>query len=431
MYQRERRDVAGPVSRASPMGPIDRHDGSKTEQIKPRVHKAFRRGLRDSGTHFSWGAVMRVLPLASAGLLSLLLSSAVCAQAQNDGGGQPDWLSQAKIAAEMEGISVGEAVRRARLQNKFLAEVERLTADSAYAGSWIVRDKDTFKIVHGFKGGKRSPASTGDAELDSSTESASSAYSLQEIEATRSSLDNQFKDLKIRGGFSVDLENNKLVVRSPDVEKINALVSQGLLTLPPFVVVSDKVRFLGTQAAISGGGETSSCTAAFTVSNGSTTGISTAGHCALQTLHRGASIGTRQAPFSSLPGSDFSWYRNNANTYLNRVLYGSSYYTITSVAALPIPTRTSICIIKRDGTQPCGLSADYYSPVGGGGPIVVMDRYLTVSGDSGGPWLYGSKAYGLHGGPSCDDEAKTVNCKSYFSPAASLPKIGVAVITTP
>lgn len=33
--------------------------------------------------------------------------------AQEPSGGQPDWLSQAKIAAQLEGISVGEAVRRA------------------------------------------------------------------------------------------------------------------------------------------------------------------------------------------------------------------------------------------------------------------------------------------------------------------------------
>lgn len=53
---------------------------------------------------------------------ALLLAAAIgilstAANGQSEGG-QPDWIEQAKIVAQMQGITVGEAVRRKRLQDK-------------------------------------------------------------------------------------------------------------------------------------------------------------------------------------------------------------------------------------------------------------------------------------------------------------------------
>lgn len=49
-------------------------------------------------------------------------------------GVQPDWLSQAKIAADLEGITIGEAVRRARLQKLAIEQGERVCKRSRFCG---------------------------------------------------------------------------------------------------------------------------------------------------------------------------------------------------------------------------------------------------------------------------------------------------------
>ena len=65
--------------------------------------------------------------------------------AQQTTGGTPDWLSQAKIAAQLEGVTVGEAVRRARLQNLAIKQAERFATDPDFAGSWIERSGNALK----------------------------------------------------------------------------------------------------------------------------------------------------------------------------------------------------------------------------------------------------------------------------------------------
>ena len=48
-----------------------------------------------------------------------------------------------------------------------------------------------------------------------------------------------------------------------------------------------------------------------------------------------------------------------------------------------------------------------------------------MDGDSGGPWLYGGVAYGIHHG---NNEYVGV-IRDYFTPAANLPRMGISVVT--
>lgn len=65
---------------------------------------------------------------------AILLAGVTAANAQ-DVGGQPEWIEQAKIVAQNNGISVGEAVRRARLQEKLNRAIKRFENDPDYAGA--------------------------------------------------------------------------------------------------------------------------------------------------------------------------------------------------------------------------------------------------------------------------------------------------------
>jgi hypothetical protein len=314
------------------------------------------------------------------------------------------------------------------------AQTEALVNDDEYAGSWIVRDKSSFKVMHGFKNNAARKLATGDADFDGASESRATRYSLKELRATQDTLADALKAAGISATISLDVPGNALVVQSAETAKIKALAQSGTLTLPPYVTFSDKVRYFSNEAAIQGGGAMNgsggSCTGGFNVKT-TVGGIATAGHCVPYNLttHRGASIGTRQGTYSTTPGSDLAWYRNLSNTYTNAVTYGTGFYSITSVAPQVVAAGATICIIRQAGDQQCAYAQETATPPGGAGPVVILDRYITTPGDSGGPWLYGSVAYGIHSGKVCDDQAQTVNCKSIFVPAASLSKIGVSVIT--
>lgn len=372
--------------------------------------------------------------------LAFGLSSIASAQSSEQSGGQPDWLSQAKIVAQMEGISVGEAVRRAKLQQKMAGKAAALENNPDYAGSWIEQGASSFKFVLGFKNGKRPAAGTGDSDVDANSEFKSTAYSLGDMKSYQARLSKALVTAGLSASVSFDLPNNKVVVHSADAEKIQALGAAGTIDVPPFVTFDKKEQFFKQEATVSGGGPltngTMSCTASFGV-RGTVTGIATANHCIPygNTTHRGISLGTNRGGAYSRgvtdrAGRDFTWYRNDANTYNNAVLYGSSFYGITTVAPQFPTVGSAVCIIKQDGTQPCGRVQRVSYQDGAAYPTVFVDRYITAGGDSGGPWLYGSIAYGVHQGQGCEDAAMTLNCASIFSPAATMPEVlGVSVIT--
>ena len=83
-------------------------------------------------------------------ILALLATAAQASAQSSDGTGQPDWVEQAKLVAQMEGVSVGEAIRRGKLERKLAEQQARLETEANYAGSEIVRTQKSYKIVHYF-----------------------------------------------------------------------------------------------------------------------------------------------------------------------------------------------------------------------------------------------------------------------------------------
>jgi hypothetical protein len=383
--------------------------------------------------------------------LALFASAFLSSPALAQESGQPDWLSQAQIAAQMEGVSVGEAVRRARLQILAMKQIERFASDPDFAGSWIERNANSFRMVFAFKGNAQKPIS--DPELAAASQSNSVRYSITELNAERQRLGQALGAAGLTASYVVRARENDLVIYPSDATKLRSLISSGSLTLAPFVKIEDGPLIVRNQAVVQGGGPTTGtrvvggvtytdlCTAGFTVTtggtgSGGTRGISTAGHCTPPNQaidsHRGLPTGTRMG-YQFGNGVDAAWYNNSGNTYTNRVTYQTSYYTITSWSApYPYPqVGTLICVIKRDGTQPCGYvyNNNVYINTTADGPYVWMDRVVTQGGDSGGPWLYGSVAYGLHKAETCN-QARTF-CGSMYTPAASLKNMGINVLIVP
>jgi hypothetical protein len=90
-----------------------------------------------------------------------------------------------------------------------------------------------------------------------------------------------------------------------------------------------------------------------------------------------------------------------------------------------------VCLILKDDRQVCAYvwGAMWYGSDRSDGPYTVMDRDQAVGGDSGGPWFYGNTAYGIHQG-NCVEPASQAKYDQY-TPAASLPRMGVRVKVAP
>ena len=370
--------------------------------------------------------------------LLTILASAPAAGQPRDQGGQPDWIEQAKIVAQMEGVSVGEAVRRANLERRMAKQAERLEGTPGYAGSVIERDGKQFKIVHLFSDG-RSAVDTGDAELDKNSEVRNVRFSMKQLKEYAKSISSSLAAIDPNAYTSFSAKDNKLYVTTNAIEAVKTALSV-TGTIPEFVEFKTGGFFVSTEASVTGGGPINgtrgSCTAGFNV-EGAVTGVATANHCIPYNLstHRGLPIGTNRggayiADSVVAAGRDFTWYRNDSNTYNNAVGYQGGFYSITTIASATPPVNSVACLIKQNDTQQCAYIADVIYPSGGNVSVAILDRYISVPGDSGGPWLYGSVAYGIHQGKTCEDAALTVNCRSLFSPAANMPQyLGVRVRT--
>lgn len=229
-------------------------------------------------------------------------------------------------------------------------------------------------------------------------------------------------------------------------DRLRALISQGTITIPDFIDVKDRpmkqvleydVYGAGSMYGEEAGFPSYNCTGGFIVSNGSVRGISTAGHCSnhagdLKT-HRDQPVGQHMGAVYSEQGLDVSWHRNSTYTYLNRVrISPTSYYSVTSVGPQVPAANTTVCIIKRDETQQCAYILNSFYQMGADGtysdgPYPQTDRDLTVKSDSGAPWLYGGVAYGIHAG---DNDYGGI-WRNYYSPAASLSRMSINVVTQP
>lgn len=356
----------------------------------------------------------------------------------------PDWLQQAKLIASQEGVSVGEAVRRIRLQQKAQRANERFFADPDYAGAIIAEDARGLRVKFNFKGGKR--VSIDDQELSSNSDFAPALRSLVDLRQARADLGLQLRNLGLTGVFSETLATQSMDFYPADPAGLKAAMDAGRITFPDYVRVQNRPLDVKFEYDVYGSGDiaysgsTNNCTGGFNVANGSVRGLSTAGHCAnapLPSTHRGQPIGTLQSVSRLHDGNglDVSWFRNSSFLYPNRVRINStSYYSVTVALSAPPPVNYRTCVLPRASPEACTtvLQTVYWDTTATGqytdGPYVLTVGYLTAPKDSGSPWLLGGEAHGIHlGSTSTADGIQ----RSVFSPVSSLPRMGLKVVTAP
>lgn len=385
----------------------------------------------------------RVFALAALLTASTATSGTAIAQPANSS--QPEWIEQAKIVARMQGITVGEAVRRARLQERVNRAIERFQNDPDYAGAWIEQDAKVFKVNFAFRGNKR--PSLEDAELQQVSHVVGANRSMADLAQARAALAKMLREHGLKASVSVVQQSQRMSLYPEQPDKLRELIAAGTVTIPDFVDVKDGPLAFTPDFDVYGAGSmdlrspsgsvgTTHCTGGFVVSSGTARGIATAGHCQTDGFtvvnHWAQPIGQLMGAVTYQNGLDVSWWRNSTMTYLNRIrLNPTTYYSITSVGPQVPGANTPVCLIKRDQTQACAYVQGAYYRLGpdgtySDGPIIQVDRNLAIKGDSGGPWYYGGVAYGIHSG---NNEYPIGTKVDAYTPAASLSRMGLSVVT--
>lgn len=222
----------------------------------------------------------------------------------------------------MQGISGGEAVRRARLQDKVNRAHERFQRDADYAGAWIDQDARGFKANFAFRGGRK--PSLGDTELQDVSSFTSTSRSLSDLAQARAGLAKTLRENGIKGAVSVVQRTQRMELWPEQPERLRALIAEGKVSIPDFVDVKDGPLIFTPEYDVYGAGSMNvqgptsviNCTGGFIVGNGSVRGISTAGHCedpGYDVLtHRDQPIGQFMGAVIYENGLDVSWHRNSA-----------------------------------------------------------------------------------------------------------------------
>jgi hypothetical protein len=371
--------------------------------------------------------------------------------------GQPDFIEMARASAAANGISLGEAIRRIKLQNKAMELAERAAEqDPEFAGAYIVRDRANFRIKMARRGGPRGKI-TDDTELLQSTDEVTVRYSVKELRAERDRIQSALRGNTSFQGLAIDFQGNAVILYTSDTEQVKRLVSEDKLTLAPFVKVQQETFKVGRETSVYGGlsvrgptrvdelGRTIAdhCQTGFSVIDYSgVRGVTTAEHCPQPLVLTSTREDMGTIINSKFGGPlDVRHYRNTSVTsagarvhsYTNSVKFGSTTVQATSAVGRSLMQNAEICLGKIDGTTRCSIvyttELSFDDNGVARGPVVQMREHISVAGDSGGPWMYGNKAYGIHSG--WVQSAATGQMFSFFSAIEYLSQLNVRLLTTP
>ena len=154
----------------------------------------------------------------------------------------------------------------------------------------------------------------------------------------------------------------------------------------------------GGVDTVYGGGSLSSCTAGFPVRRSTDTsqhGLTTAGHCGNSQAYEGRSVLTFISAHEGAQG-DMQWHRSS-EAVGNQFYYDSGARRNVATYGHPTPG-ISVCKYGKTSGATCdevyqlNQCRDQYCG------LVMTHRRKAAGGDSGGPWYWGTAAYGVHSG---------------------------------
>ncbi|THV36456.1 RICIN domain-containing protein [Glycomyces buryatensis] len=268
--------------------------------------------------------------------------------------------------------------------------------EDTYAGLWVSDEADEILVA---------TTSRADAD-DLAAEGATpilAEYSMDDLEAAVADLDAVDADVH---GYYIDVESNDLVIEASDEAAATDLATAA--GVDPDMVRVDISAEAPQTFAVRGGDRYSmdngfACSVGFAVTQGSTKGFVTAGHCGkagVRVISGSAAPGTFRA--SVFPDSDRAWVEVGSNQTLQNVvnMYSGSRYVYNSdVAAVG----SSVCRSGATTGWHCGTVQAFNQTVRyEAGPVYGMTRtsVCAEAGDSGGAYITGNSAQGITSGGS-------------------------------
>jgi streptogrisin C len=352
-----------------------------------------------------------------------------------------DEVDAAKVIADALKIPVGQALKQMRLQERAIELQQELIASEGdtFAGI-VINDGPTPTLTIKGKGQARGflKRKAKFADLESSSSEVSARNSINDLLALQQKVGAALVAKSIHTLTAINQEKNAIeVITLRDEEARTALAAAGLEAVDFFITHGDPEIQL--DASIKGGqvatGPIGNCQTGFSVKAGTKRGVVTAGHCddSLSVLLGTVNIGPMQKEYRvDTEGVDLQWHTDPAHLYPNEIVASATTVKITSGATIGtmVPGVTQVCLVRKTGATTCGKihSTNYIEPTTKSGPWVGATDSTTIApmsdfGDSGGPWYFGNKAFGIHRGHS--------GVVSFFTPVERLSKIGVTLATTP
>lgn len=336
---------------------------------------------------------------------------------------------QAKELAARENISIGEATRRLRLEHNAAKAARRLAQQypDTFGGMEVDPNSSGIRFKAHFVGGS-SPENRGkiatassDPEVTSSTDVVSSALSVSAVKQLGASLVQQIRRASIEADVGVDPFTGRVTFLAKDSGALRNAISQGSITAPADYAIEQSNGIVSTTTLIAGAawnapyGNAALCTTGFAVIyNSVTKGISTAGHCDIN------SPAEYNATFSSMYGNtggvpltfkqewtsnnvDFQWHTASSSNPISPEFWeGSTSVTVSGVAQSL--SGETLCKFGRTTYKTCAkINSQWFFDKNGYGYFLRLDNtapgaFLTKEGDSGGPVFSGSIAKGwIHG----------------------------------
>ena len=385
-----------------------------------------------------------VAPVVLVSVLVLLGAFAVVnAQGQDDGANPAkELLFDAQVYASNMNVSVDEAILRFQLQD-IAGELDaELTTNETetFAGLWIEHTPEFRVVVQFTRDGeetmkpylKKYPEFADIVEVRNTAKV--SLADLQRAQAD-ASYSVSASDIPVESDINVFNNSVELYVAKANKSQFDNALQRGNIRLPDKV----KVRVITVDAMMNlevniyGGLPLRTCTSGFSVKEGITKGITTAGHCS-----NTQSYGGNNLPFQSQnwAGSyDIQWHTAPGYTVTNKIRWCSDGTTRDITATKSRSSQAIgnyVCKYGMTSHYTCGYISSKNFMHQGQATYIRVDNTagyddLSSGGDSGGPWFLCNTAYGTHVGSPGDDPNDAV----YMAVNYVESGLGVSVMTSP
>lgn len=330
--------------------------------------------------------------------------------------------SDAGAYAERFNVTVDEAVRR--LDTIPTAATALATLESAFpdrfAGGWVEHEPSFLVVVR----------LTGPNDVTDAVEPIltpigipsdlrfGAMHPVAELHAALNRIAPTIDEQYPQTGMYVDPATGSVVLRGPDAfteAALNALSEVAGVPLRAEAVgaISPQHHYGGHRIDTGVGG----CTTGFSVYDAvyGTRGVLTAGHCAQGVGSFATYYDVSPNPAYSVEmrgkrddaNQDFAWYKNESHLAVPQFFSGGDYRNVTGTILRTQMSGNWVCHYGRTTGYSCGIvdTIRYRPPphicngqtCSDRWPAIFDDPYIECfSGDSGGPYFYGTVAWGTH-----------------------------------